>query len=277
MLTVALLLSAIGGYFSISGLTTIFAGSPTQITILAVILEVAKVSIAGWSHYYWKHLSKLSKIYLPLSVLVLMFITELGIYGYMARAHIDHHTTIATQNSPQIALLDSKIENMTSLKQGIDNQIAQIDKSISQLKGNVALRALAKQRTEKEKLVKQQQVYAGELIKLNQEKVKLSVEQTKLETELGPLKYVAQAIPFIKFDNESVVRFLILMIMFVFDPLAIMLVIATTSVLAKLNEKEKKEIDVKLNGTYPEVDLDKFFKYNSNTTISALDLTKAKL
>ena len=91
----ALLLSSIAAYFSVVGLSTIFPGSIVSIIVMAFGLELAKIIVAVWAHQNWKKISRLTKIYLSTSVIILMGITSMGIFGFLSKSHIEHSSSVS--------------------------------------------------------------------------------------------------------------------------------------------------------------------------------------
>ena len=108
-LLVALTISAVAAYYSIIGLIAIFSAAVIPIAVMGVVLEAGKLITASWLYQNWKTVPKLLKGYLSFAVVVLMFITSMGIFGFLSKAHIEQ-TTIASDNSLDIQLIESKIE-----------------------------------------------------------------------------------------------------------------------------------------------------------------------
>lgn len=250
-LVIAVCLSAVAGTISVLGLITIFSASPIWVAIVGGSLEVAKVVAATWLHYNWKRTSIWIKTYLSLAVVILMLITSMGVYGFFAKAHIDQQVSHSQNSSVQrISIIETKLTSLDSTVKNIDEQLTLITPQISKLSevitGKVAEKGqsradradvdkarveLTRLRNEQNDLVKRRENALQELNALRVEKVGLSVEQKKLEAEVGPIKYVAALFS----DQtgteqlEKAVRYMILLLVFVFDPLAIMLIIAAYS------------------------------------------------
>lgn len=237
-LFVAIVLSIAAGTISVIGLAAIFSGAFYQVIAVASILEIAKVVTATWLHTNWHQIRVQLKCYLVIAVAVLMLITSLGVYGFFARAHIDQQISIQTGESSQIPLVSMKIEQEKHNLSDIERQISQIDNAVAAMteKGKAtrdakaALTEAQRQRQTRQQLVNQRQQIADKIAALQLEKSKLENSVRRHEAEVGPLKYLANTI----YGNatadqlEHAVRLLILTLVFVFDPLAIALIIAAS-------------------------------------------------
>jgi hypothetical protein len=233
----ALLLSAVSGYFSVVGLMALFSGAAWQIAIMGGALEVSKLVTASWLYRNWHEASTLLKTYLTACVVVLILITSLGTFGFLSRAHIEQQTNssvvIVQEN---IAIVASNVEQKTLELDDINKQIAQIDDAIRTLTGagqaSKSLKAQKDQKKLRDELVTEKNVILTELTKLKTDKIKLESEVKKNEAELGPLKYVAEVIygaDDAKNHVDSAVRFIILILVGIFDPLAVVLLIAANN------------------------------------------------
>lgn len=234
-LSVAIVLSLASGIISVLGLAAIFSGSYVGVIIVASILELAKVVTAAWLNRHWDQISKKLRYYLVAAVVVLMAITSLGIYGFFSRAHIEQQVTMATGDTSKIPILESNILGEKDKARGIDEQIKQINDALNAMtskgKSGDAKKAIdeaTKQRKTIEELRTQKNDYLLKASEYEQQKLLLTNEKKKHEIEVGPLKYLANL--YYGSANtdqmEHAVRMLILVLVFVFDPLAIALVIA---------------------------------------------------
>lgn len=233
-LLVALVLSGVAAWYSIIGLTAIFAAAFWPVVIMGTALEVGKVVTASWLYRNWDIAPRVVKYYLTGAVIVLMFITSMGIFGFLSRAHIEQ-TATAADNTVIIHQIDSRIERENKKIADAETVIQQLDNAIKvlqdakRLKGkDGAIAVREKQKTERESLQATITEAMNEIDKLQDEKTKLSVEQAKLEAEVGPLKYIAELIYSNADKNqlESAVRWVIIILVLVFDPLAVLLLIA---------------------------------------------------
>jgi hypothetical protein len=231
-LVVALALSGVSGYYSIIGLTTIFSSAFWPVVVMGSVLEIGKLVTASWLYRNWKQTPFLIKTYLSTSVIVLMFITSMGIFGFLSKAHIDQTVSLNTGAVDQIQILNTKISFEKQSIEDLDKQIAQIDAAITKMtdRGQAAssLQAADKQRKTRDALVKRKDDHVKNISIFTEQRIKLESEFKKLEAEVGPIRYIAELIYEVQsVDNlERSVRMVILLLVFVFDPLAIVLLIA---------------------------------------------------
>jgi hypothetical protein len=241
-LLVALVVSGVSAYFSIIGLTAIFAAAFWPIIIMGATLEVGKLVTTSWLYRNWSHSPIFLKVYLSIAVVILMFITSMGTFGFLSKAHIEQSINITTGTADQVQVILARIENEKANVADVEKQIAQIDAALSKMteKGQAAnsLQAADKQRKTRDELVKKKDAYNKTIGDLTVERVKLQSEVKKMEAEVGPLKYIAEMI----YDGsagtdilEKAVRMVILTIIFVFDPLAVVLLLAANHGLAQRN------------------------------------------
>lgn len=231
-LITALLISAVSGYYSIIGLTAIFASAFYPVILMGFVLESGKLVTASWLYHNWNIVSNSLKYCLTFIVIVLMFITSLGVFGFLSRAHIEHSVSISTGVSDQVRLVQQKLQFEQEVLEDIDRQIQQIDSAISKMtdrgQAQNSLRAADQQRKTRDSLVKKKEEQIKIITNLNQEKIKFESQVKKLEAEVGPLKYIAEMVYSDADTNEleKAVRFVIILLVIVFDPLAVMLLIA---------------------------------------------------
>jgi hypothetical protein len=236
-LLTALVISSVAVYYSVSGLAAIFAGAAIPIIIMGTALEVGKLVVATWLHYHWKKSPLLLRSYFIIATFILMLITSMGIFGFLSRAHIEQGAPIGDVNS-QIEIIDQKIaakkgdiEQAKTATKNLDDVVAQYllkgkdEKSVA-----AANNARKSQQKERDKLAKQIDDDQNSINKLNEEKLPLTQKVHKIETEVGPIKYIAA---FIYGNNpgqdllEKAVTWVIMIIIFVFDPMAVLLLIAS--------------------------------------------------
>jgi len=246
VLAAALLISGIAAWYSIVGLAAIFAAAQLPIIIMGASLEIGKLVTASWLYQNWKKVPFILKSYLTGAVIVLMFITSMGIFGFLSKAHIDQ--TISTgDNTLQIKLIDNKIAREQARIKDAETVLSQLDKSVQTLidfdrirgkDGAIAVRE--SQKEERDQLTTVVDEASDKIATLQQDKLVLSKEQLQLEAEVGPLKYIAEFIYDGQADKdllEAAVRWVIITIIFVFDPLAVLLIIAANMT---FNENRKK-------------------------------------
>ncbi len=252
-LIVALSLSGIAAWYSILGLTAIFAAAVIPIIIMGAALEVAKVVTTVWLHRYWDKCGWQLKLYLVPAVITLAFITSMGIFGFLSKSHADQ-TLVSGDSSAKIAVYDEKIAiakdnietNRAALAQ-MDEQVNQTLSRTDNLQGaNRAVQIRRQQASEREALLAEISKSQTQIATLNEEAAPLRAQFRKIEAEVGPIKYIAALI---YGDNpgtdllEKAVRWVIIIIVFVFDPLALTLVLASQKSYQWLNEDLRRRKD----------------------------------
>ena len=232
-LLVALVVSGVSAYFSIIGLTTLFASAFIPVVIMGASLEVGKLITTSWLYRNWNNCPWLLKSYLSVAVLVLMFITSMGTFGFLSRAHIEQQLNISTGDADKVSIIESQIENKNSIIADYDKQLQQIDDALSKItekgRGESSLQAADKQRKTRNELVAKKNAELGSVATLKEEVVRLRSTIRKVEAEVGPLKYIAEAIyggRDTTVDLDRAVRMVIILLVAVFDPLAVVLLIA---------------------------------------------------
>lgn len=264
----ALSVSASAAFYSVSGLSKLFAGASFAVIIMASSLEFSKLVIASLLYQYRKTLPRLLKIYLTIACLILVMITSMGIYGFLSAAYQETAALDSTIES-QIELIETKRDNIdqqltvyneektsinesvTALRNGLSNNVIQYKDpetgEIITTTSSSTRRALERQL---DQAIERQTSVNLKIDELNQKLFDYETEIVEIRTssevgsELGPLKYLAGLTGL---DMDKIINYLLLTIIFVFDPLAISLVIAANFAFEKLNKKtiSKKE-DLKI-------------------------------
>jgi hypothetical protein len=241
-LLVALAISGVAAWYSIVGLMAIFSSAAFAIAVMGAVLEVGKLTTASWLYQNWNTSHKLLRGYLTASVVVLMLITSMGIFGFLSKAHIDQ-TLIGGDNTLKIELLDTRINEQKRKVTDASKVISQLDSSVQTLidakrirgdSGSISVRE--SQSVERESLSNIISKASERIITLRETRQILSKDQLKYEAEVGPIRYIAEFIYAEKANTEmleSAVRWVIIFIIFVFDPLAILLLIAANISLSK--------------------------------------------
>ena len=239
----AISISLIAAGYSILGLATLFAGAYVPIIAMGSALEVGKLVAASWLYHNWRrNIPKSLKAYLFTSIIVLIFITSVGIFGFLSKAHLDQVKPTAG-NTEQIALIDKKIKQEEKIIERAEKTLAQLDKAldvyIDKEYVSRGLKERKKQKEERELLNKSIDEAMAKIADLNNSKSSITIEQLKLEADVGPLKYVAELIygDNAKDHFDSAVRIIILILIFVFDPLAVLLLIAANISLNQWRDK----------------------------------------
>ena len=239
----AISISLIAAGYSILGLATLFAGAYVPIIAMGSALEVGKLVAASWLYHNWRrNIPKSLKAYLFTSIIILIFITSIGIFGFLSKAHLDQVKPTAG-NTEQIELIDKKIKQEEKIIERAEKTLAQLDKAldvyIDKEYVSRGLKERNKQKEERDLLNKSIDEAMEKIANLNNSKSSINIEQLKLEADVGPLKYVAELIygDNAKDHFDSAVRIIILILIFVFDPLAVLLLIAANISLNQWRDK----------------------------------------
>ena len=239
----AIAISLIAAGYSILGLATLFAGAAVPIIAMGSALEVGKLVAASWLYHNWRSdIPKSLKAYLFTAIIVLIFITSVGIFGFLSKAHLDQVKPTAG-NQEQILLIDKKIKQEEMIIERAERTLNQLDKAldvyIDKEYVSRGLKERKKQKEERELLNKSIDEAMAKIADLNNSKSSINIEQLKLEADVGPLKYVAELIygDNAKDHFDSAVRIIILILIFVFDPLAVLLLIAANISLNQWRDK----------------------------------------
>ena len=252
----ALSISIIAAGYSIIGLATLFAGAAVPIIAMGSALEIGKLVAASWLYQNWRSdVPKLLKAYLFTAIIVLIFITSMGIFGFLSKAHLDQ-VQPTSGNTIKIKTIDNQIVRQQNIIDRSEKTLTQLDKSIEVfLNNDFASRGLKerqKQEEERNQLNTAIKNASDEIAKLSNEKATLQIAQDKIEAEVGPIKYIAELIygKDAQSHFDEAVRIVILILIFVFDPLAVLLLIAANislkqwrmkKILIKENQKEDLE------------------------------------
>jgi len=259
----AIALSAIAAYYSVIGLAQIFPGSYWPIIVMGSVLEISKLVTVSWLYNNWSVTVQIMRYYLLTAIVLLMLITSMGIFGYLSKAHLDTNIVVGA-NSVQLKTLDTQ-------------------EKITKERLTYLLQRAGDPATATKKIDIQIQETQAELKRISIEKLPLLSEENKLTAEIGPIKYIAEL--FYSKDDpnfiDKAVRSVILIIIFVFDPLAVLLLIASNQTYKRMKEpveieptkkaKKKKELDKAASPS-----LESFFeeKNNTNEIIPKTQITK---
>jgi len=252
-LFVALLIEVVGAYYSITGLAAIFSGAVIPILIMGGSLELGKVVAAVWLKNNWERASLHFKVYLLPAVMILMLITSMGIFGFLSKAHNDQNLVSGDVQS-KISIYDEKIK---TAKDNIDanrKALKQMDEAVDQVMGRSsdekgADKAVAIRRGQQKERARLQSEIATEqkaIAALNEEAAPIRTEVRKVEAEVGPIKYIAALLYGDNPDSntlEKAVRILIIVLIFVFDPLAVLMLIAANLTQIKSKEHSEDKVD----------------------------------
>jgi hypothetical protein len=209
----AVTVSLVGATFSISGLAKLFSGAPLAVMVMAGALEFAKIVSASFLHTNWKKLHFLLRIYLCFAVAVLMSITSLGIFGYLSYAY--QHTSSELKNT----LI--KLEFMNSEDRKVQEELARLQKEVDE----IPVSRISKRLEVQKELEPRFEALKRQSIELQMTMREENLKKLSFQIEIGPVVYVAQM--FNK-GMDEVATWLIILFVFVFDPLAVSLVLATS-------------------------------------------------
>ena len=257
----AISISVIAAGYSIMGLATLFAGAVIPIIAMGSALEVGKLVAASWLYNNWRNplVPKSIKAYLTSAVVVLIFITSMGIFGFLSKAHLDQVQPVSSNNI-KIELIDKQITSQQNIidrsQNTLDRLDAALDKYIDMEYVTRGLKERKKQEEERNLLTTAINEASDKIAKLTLEKSELALEQDKIEAEVGPIKYIAELIygDEAKDHFDKAVRWVIIVLIFVFDPLAVLLLIAANISLrsrkvAKEEQENKKQKDFQKEAT----------------------------
>ena len=240
----SLAIAAVAAWYSIIGLTTIFSAAVIPIIIMGIVLEIGKLVAAAWVYNHWRETSILLRTYLVSAIVVLMLITSMGIYGFLSKSHID-----AGINTGEISVKIERVENRIASEQ---RQIDRAEKNILEMDTTLEkteygffddsrLEERKRQSVEREQLNSIITKSENSIDDLLDKKSEYELEVKNFEVEVGPIKYIAALIYGDEATNylDNTVRYVILLLIFVFDPLAVLLLISA-------NMSYRKEL-----GLYP--------------------------
>jgi hypothetical protein len=239
----SLTLAATAAYFSIVGLMTIFSGAAIGIAIMATVLEFGKLVSAAWLHYEWDRINNLVRGYFTFAVVVLMLITSMGIFGFLSKAHIDSALTGDTY-SLEASIIDTRISAEQSKLKAAQDRIEGLDYVLQTSQPKDRNYVNGRQTEERNNLAITIDNAVDSIVKYNEQKLPIQRLQLEQESELGPVKYIADMIykSNAKEYYDNAVRWIILIIIFVFDPLAIMLLIVSTAAFKRERETPAKPL-----------------------------------
>ena len=264
LLLSGLSISAVAIYYSVVGLTAIFSAAAVPIIIMGISLEVGKLVIASWVKAYWSRIPILMRTYAVAGVAVLMIITSLGIFGFLSKAHSDQ-TLVSGDVQSKIAVYDEKIKTEKENIEADRKALKQLDEAVDQILGRSttetgADRAVAIRRSQqKERARLQAEISQSQqsISQLNDARAPIAAEVRKVEAEVGPIKYIAA---FVYGDNpdasilERAVTWVIILIVVVFDPLAVVMLLAAQMTWAWYRNPETQEREYVASGSGATVD-----------------------
>jgi len=239
----SLTLASCAAYFSIIGLMTIFSGAAISIAVMASVLEFGKIVSAAWLHYEWDRINNLVRTYFTTAVIVLMLITSMGIFGFLSKAHIDS-ALVSDSYSLEASIIDTRIEAEQSKLKAAQDRIKGLDYVLETSRPEDRNYVNGRQEEERNNLAITIDKAVENIVKYNEQKLPIQRQQLEQESELGPVKYIADMIYGSEAEEfyDNAVRWVILTIIFVFDPLAIMLLIVSTAAFKRERETPAKPL-----------------------------------
>jgi hypothetical protein len=232
-----LTISAVAIWYSVAGLVSIFAAAVVPIIVMGVVLEISKLIATVWLKINWSRAPVFIRTYLLIAIAVLMLITSMGIFGFLSKAHSDAGL-VSGDVMAKIAVYDEKIkterENIDAARKALTQMDAQVNERLSRSTDDRgaerAVQIRRQQQAERARLQKDIASAQTNINRLNEERAPIAAEVRKVEAEVGPIKYIAN---FIYGDNpdanilEKAVTWVIIIIVAVFDPLAVILLLAS--------------------------------------------------
>ena len=256
----ALLVAGSAAFFSVFGLSNLFAGAKLSVVVMAGSLEFGKLIAASFLYRFWDNINRLLKIYLVTGVIILVGITSAGIFGYLSNAYQGATINFEKQSTELLALedrLDVLEEDRVFLKQELEDQVESLPENYITAKRNL-----------REQYNPQIQVISNDILEVKGRISDLEIELIETGVDVGPAIYLAKAF---ETDVDNVVKFFIFILIFVFDPLAVSLVLAFNHAIEYESRVKETKID-KIYNSYKkskpktkEVEIEKPKVIKSNT------------
>ena len=244
-LLAGLLLSGTAAYYSIAGLVAIFPGSTVAIIAMGISLEFAKLVIASWLYRNWKIAHASLRVAFSTLVVILMFFTSMGIFGFLSKSHLEHTMTAGADSTYQIVSIQQQITSKDKTIKLIERQLDAIDSSMVKYieagKMSDGFKQRNRLKVDRKALESQRVETESELVSLNTQLNVLKTESAKRDVEVGPLKYIAELV----YGNDaedhfdSAVRAVIVLIVCIFDPSAVLLLVAANISFSPTSRKKK--------------------------------------
>ena len=252
----AISISVIAAGYSIAGLTALFAGAVVPIIAMGSALEVGKLVAASWLYNNWRNklVPQTIKAYLTFAVIVLIFITSMGIFGFLSKAHLDQ-VQPTSSNNIKIELIDNQIKQQNLIIERANKTLTLLDSTLETYIGmeyvTRGLKEREKQKPERDTLTLAINEASDKIAELSDQKGSLQLQQDKIEAEVGPIKYIAELIygENAKDHFDKAVRWVIIVLIFVFDPLAVLLLIAA-NISLRSRKVAKEEDEAKVQKDY---------------------------
>jgi len=242
-LVTSIVIAGIAAYFSVIGMATIFAGAYMGTVVMMTALEFGKLVTAAYLHLVWEKLNYL-KYYLLTSVAVLMLITSLGIFGYLSKANIET-ALVGDGNTLELSILDTRIEAEESKITRLQDRITGLDLVITTGRPQDRNYINRQQKDERQQIAEDIDASIDMITQYTEEKLPIQRKQLEQDSKIGPIKYVAEVIYGDDATNDmldNAVRWVIYALIFVFDPLAVLLLVSSTGLIARKKEEETPKV-----------------------------------
>ena len=270
-------LSGVAAYYSVIGLAQIFPGSYWPIIIMGSVLEAAKLVTVSWLYNNWNITTRWMRYYFLIAVLLLMGITSMGIFGYLSKAHIEHSTSLSPLIEKEM-IYDAKIKVQKETIEANRKNLLQLDAAVDQVMARSTDERGAERSNQIRKAQQKERLRAAdeitraqtEIQKITEEKSPISLEIKKAESDLGPIKYVAEVV-YETQDRDLIdkaVRLVIFIIIVVFDPLAVLLLIAANQTYRKTIKDKKQKVKTRKAIDVPKVSSVESFIDEKSTVIA---------
>ena len=250
----ALFVAGSAAFFSVFGLSNLFAGAKLSVIVMASSLEFGKLVAASFLYRFWNNVNKILRTYMAIGVVVLVLITSAGIFGYLSNAYQGATINFEKQSTELLALedrLDVLQEDRVFLKQELDDQVATLPENYFTAKRNL-----------REQYNPQIQEISTEILEVKGRISDLEIELIETGVDVGPAIYLAKAF---ETDVDTVVKFFIFILIFVFDPLALALVLAFNHTL--IHDEQEKDNVQKMYDMYTQKKKNKVFKRDEEKEI----------
>jgi hypothetical protein len=264
MFICAIALSGVAAFYSIAGLIAIFAAAPIPIAIMGSILEGSKLVVASWLYRNWDDVPRLLKAYFISALAVLMFLTSMGIFGFLSKAHMEQGVPTGDL-AAQIAVIDEKIntekEIINAARQALTQLDQQVNETLNRTTSATDTRAVERSIAIRRAQTRERAQHQAEISKaqtaisaLNTERSPVAADLRKIEAEVGPIKYIAALIYGEEAGGdqgllEKAVRWVTILIVIVFDPLAVIMLIAASWSLARMRGNKETHQPIKPGDT----------------------------
>lgn len=256
-ITAAILLSIVSAFFSVSGITTIFSGAAISAGVMGGVLELSKIAATIWLYNFWKKAAFIMKAYFFAAIVILIMISSIGIYGYLAKAYVGQEA-VGVQIDTRIERYQNYIDRELASIERAEEQLDLLDRAIEQyIDINVISRGLDRrenQREEREQLTSQIEEAEQQIAEYEDQIFELQTQKDTAEVNVGPIRYIAAAIYGEEraeqyYDNA--VRILIILFMVVFDPFAVLLMVAGNIALEKKKRSNRARHSTKKKPAKP--------------------------